>query len=310
MNLNESGFYADHEKQEIFPSDYEEFPFLCWTRSIADKNQYLNHCVPWHWHPALELDYVLDGMITIHAPSETFTAKKGDIFFINTEILHEIQFHKEYKNCSLCALLFDMHLLSGMYNSRFEQKYLRPITDSRTLSVYVISGNNGNQRAIIEKFHKIRKISQEETPGYEFEIRAELSRLWLLLLEETKDLRASTPGISGTNINRLKTMMDFIEHHYMEKISLDDIAASASLSVRECSRCFNHCIRKSPIVYLNEYRLRIAAQMLIRTEDSILSVSENCGFHSASYFSKSFRETFCCTPKEYRKNGPSAPGRP
>ena len=74
----------------------------------------------------------------------------------------------------------------------------------------------------------------------------------------------------------------------------------AAISVRECSRCFDRCIGVSPIQYLNNYRLHMAAEMLLSTKASILEISENCGFNSAAYFSKLFSEAMGCTPHQYR----------
>ena len=99
----------------------------------------------------------------------------------------------------------------------------------------------------------------------------------------------------------IKKMMQFIHEHYADKITLGDIAISTNISTRECSRCFQRCIKISPINYLNEHRIRMAAQMLLQTDKNIITISENCGFSSSSYFSKLFQKIMGCTPKNYRK---------
>lgn len=45
----------------------------------------------------------------------------------------------------------------------------------------------------------------------------------------------------------------------------------------------------------------MAAMMLIRTDKSISSIAEQCGFVSDSYFGKIFKEIYNCTPRDYRK---------
>ena len=92
-------------------------------------------------------------------------------------------------------------------------------------------------------------------------------------------------------MERLKTMMQFIHACYGEKITLEQIAASAGISPRECSRCFQRCIKISPMNYLNDYRVRMAARLLSQTGRTILSISEQCGFSSSSYFGKLFQKT-------------------
>lgn len=97
------------------------------------------------------------------------------------------------------------------------------------------------------------------------------------------------------------TMLQFIHAQYGARITLQDIAASANISSRECSRCFRRCINTSPMGYLCSYRVHIASDLLRRTDDSITSISENCGFSSPGYFCKVFRHITGKTPLEYRR---------
>ena len=51
---------------------------------------------------------------------------------------------------------------------------------------------------------------------------------------------------------------------------------------------------------LKEYRLQMACTMLKNTSETIMTVSQNCGFHSASYFGKVFSSQMGCTPYEFK----------
>lgn len=96
-------------------------------------------------------------------------------------------------------------------------------------------------------------------------------------------------------------MIGFVEEHYGEKITLQEIAQSAGLGERECGRCFSRSIGMPPIEYLNRYRIRQAARLIVQTSDPIGQIAEQCGFSSDSYFGKMFREQMGCSPREYRK---------
>ena len=106
---------------------------------------------------------------------------------------------------------------------------------------------------------------------------------------------------NAADLDRIKTMMDFVQANCKEHLTLEDIAQSASISVRECTRCFRRCIDLSPIEYVVQCRVRLAARLLLETGKSMLEISEESGFSSASYFGKVFRQSMGCTPKEYRK---------
>lgn len=302
MLKQETFFQSDKEGQEIFPADYEEFPFLCWTRNLTDQNYYIGGCIPWHWHSALEIGYLMEGEMELETSSGIFPVRRGDWYFINTEVVHEMRAKKGISECRHCALLFDAQLLAGAFGSRMERKYLLPVTANGSLSEAVFRPDSYSRIKMAESILRVMEAVQKEEPGYEFEIRSELSRFWMLLLEETKAQRTGQGAASGIDAVRLKQMIQFIQTHYPDRITAEEIASAASISVRECSRCFARSIRKSPVSYLNDYRLRMAAGKLLKTDAGILDISEDCGFRSASYFSKAFRDSFGCTPGEYRKN--------
>ncbi len=293
-----SNFQSTQKHKEILPIESIEFPYIC---NYAELNKCIDRSFPWHWHPFLELDYIVDGEIELKTANNIYSVKKGELFFVNSGIMHSISAKNKMSDCKIYAHLFDMHFLSGMHNSLFEQKYLLPILKSVELPVCIIHPDSYRRIRMIEKFLKIVELNEQEPFGYEFEIRTELSRFWCMLLEETIDIRNKSIEKDTIDIERLKTMMQFIHEKYMEKITLEDISSCVNISSRECSRCFQRNIKTSPMNYLTEHRIRMAAQMLLQTNASVLTISENCGFSSSSYFSKIFQNFMGCTPKKYRQ---------
>ena len=97
-----------------------------------------------------------------------------------------------------------------------------------------------------------------------------------------------------------RRMSTFIYSHYSEKITLDDIAAAGAVSRSKCSKVFKQYLHKSPIDFLNLYRLEVATRLLKNTRESISSISSSCGFGQQSYFNRMFGRTYGCTPREYR----------
>ena len=79
-------------------------------------------------------------------------------------------------------------------------------------------------------------------------------------------------------------MMQFIHDHYMEEITLEQIAASASLSKSGALHIFRSGIQISPVAYLIRYRLAQAAEQLQTTRKSVSSVAADTGFADAGLF--------------------------
>ena len=156
------------------------------------------------------------------------------------------------------------------------------------------------QRKVLEDMQEMDRIQDKKAFGYEMAFRNKMAEMWIDFIymlgvePESAKLRTSEKE------ERLKKMLAFIHQEYGSEISLSDIAGAAKVSKREALRCFQEEIHISPGTYLKEYRLQMACTMLRNTSETITTVSQNCGFHSASYFGKVFRSQMGCTPYEFR----------
>jgi len=270
--------------------------------NYTEFDKRIDKCIPWHWHPSFEFNYVLKGEVIVPAAETAILLKQGDAVFINSGIIHDVCAKDRAEHVRIYSHIFSPQFLSGMSGSVFEQKYISPVTSSRDLPFYLIRPDTYQKIRMIEKLLKTVELAENEPFGYEFEIRTELCRLRYMLLKETEELRVHTIQKSTVDMERIKIMMQYIYDHYMEKLTLTDIALSANISNRECTRCFQRCIKTTPVNYLKEYRIRTAAEMLLTTDNSIINISENCGFSSASYFGKAFLAAMGCTPRDYRRS--------
>ena len=93
----------------------------------------------------------------------------------------------------------------------------------------------------------------------------------------------------------------FMEHHFSEKLSIEQIADQVNLSEYYFSRLFRRCTSMSPHAYLVNLRITMARQLLSVSQKSVERVAEECGFHSTTNFIRSFREHVGCTPKQFRR---------
>ena len=294
--LIKTSFKSNREKREIIPSEMESFPCICrWT----DLDWYEDKTIPWHWHTELEINCIEQGALQFQTPEQTLIAHRGEVVFVNSGVLHTCQAVGTMP-CQYYTNIFDMHFLSGMYNSLLEEKYFLPVSRNNALQLWQIKPDSLPHIEMISAEMKAIELCRQEPEGYEFDLRTKLCDFWRLLLKDTTEIRSKARHHSNADTERIKTMMAFIHENYGNKVSLEEIAASANISTRECSRCFRRCIDSSPNEYLTQYRLREAIKLLVESDLSVLEISEVCGFSSASYFTKTFREAMRCTPKEYR----------
>jgi Transcriptional regulator containing an amidase domain and an AraC-type DNA-binding HTH domain len=258
--------------------------------------------VPWHWHQELEFCTVIKGSCRFRLPHHEFILDAGDAVFINANCLHMVEKTNDHTEVVYHTQQFRKELLEGAKESVFKNKYIDPVLQSSLITGILFKRDDQKQQHIITIMERAFHSYLLGDVGYEIIIRNLISEFWLYLLKEHKaGLNPSARRSESVN-ERIKTMMTFIEYNYMNKISVEDIGDSANVSKRECLRRFKLDLHMSPFSYLTDFRIRKAARLLLETRDSIITISEACGFSSGSYFGKVFRKIMGCTPYQYRQN--------
>ena len=252
--------------------------------------------IPWHWHEELEFAYVLSGATEMVLADRSYIITKNQGYFTNSNALSMFRKVEGEDSTLVHTHLFHPIFLSGHFKSIFETKYLDPVIHNKNIDALVFTGETHNQQMILQKLRQASALQRQENT--EFQTRNIFSEIWLLFLEEIKEQPAHT--VNFQNQERLQSMLAYIHGNYSEKLTLEEIAAAASVSTRECIRCFRNTISKTPIEYLMEYRLNMARKFLDETGLSITDVSLQCGFSSNAYFGKIFREKYGMTPLQYR----------
>ena len=269
---------------------HNEYPYAFHHVSLKSTE------VPWHWHEALEFNLILQGSMKVSTAGQTQVFHKGEGFFINSNILAAME---NETDCILDSHLFHPVFLSGHFKSVFETKYLNPVIQNRNLDLIPFRGKTAEQTQILGKLRQLSRL--QEDADTEFQTRNLLSEIWLHLLDEIKNTDTQVFTSQSKNQDRVFTMIAFIHENFSEKLTLEDIAASAAISKRECLRCFKASIHQSPMDYLIEHRVRTAKKLLETTDHSITDIALACGFNSNSYFTKLFHRICGKTPNAYRK---------
>ncbi len=281
--------------RELVTIGTPEFPAQLWGR--WNNNEKVSK-VPWHWHEELELNRVTDGVEMVTVDGKTFRLEPGQGVFVNTEVMHGSDPAEGCTTFRHDSLVFHPSLVGGASGSVFWQKYLSPVLNAPECRCVPLLGETEWEREILQQIDRIATTWQKK--GYEFEVRDALSRV-IFLLSENCVRHAQAPSERELrDAERIKQMVDFVRAHRTEAITTEEIAASASISVSECLRCFRRMMNLTPKEYLRQHRVRHAVQLLTQTNFSIARIGEECGFEDMSYFARVFRMERGCTPSEYR----------
>ena len=99
----------------------------------------------------------------------------------------------------------------------------------------------------------------------------------------------------------LADAITYIKKNFKEKITIEDIAAKINISTPYLFATFKKYIGISPISYLNQYRLSVAAEQLLDTNQNISEISLNVGIYDPMYFNKMFKKQYQMSPSKYRE---------
>lgn len=292
---------TDETLREMKQHGTERFPFQYYQEHF---NWNRLETVEWHWHSELEFVEILQGAIECHIGEEIIELREGDTFFINSGVIHKYQASKvcREKQCMFSDILFLPEIIAPN-SSLIYEKYIRPIV-LYGKPFLVMRQTQAWEESVQNLYHHIVNVCLAEEDLTELRIQAGVSELWTRLFHYL--YREESEQQENKNIlaqARLRKMMQFIWDHFHEKITLDDIAASANISKSAALRCFRSGMQTSPVGYLNNFRLNRAKELLLTSHSTVSEIAVSVGFDNVGYFDRVFRRTFGLTPKQFAKQG-------
>ena len=281
----------ENNEELVQHGDYE-FPCAVY---FSDIDIYTASEIAWHWHKEIEIVVLYEGSVSLETAKESIILKKGDGVFINSEELHYFKKIGD-ERCVLISYVFDKSFVIGDKGSIIERKYIEPLVQNKTLSLFKIS------ETLSRKLEEVFFEYEDKKFGVEINIRNILSSVLLEIIIENREKLIEKKTYKNLDSQRIKGMLDFIQKNYSNELTLKEIGEAVFIGERETLRCFARTIGISPIEYLKKYRVKVAANLLTTTDLPVTEICIQCGFNSPSYFSKSFQRVFNVTPREYRKN--------
>lgn len=301
LTEKEVNIVTDETLREMKKHGTERFPFQYYQEHF---NWNRLETVEWHWHSELEFVEILQGAIECHIGEEIIELREGDTFFINSGVIHKYQAPKvcREKQCMFSDILFLPEIIAPN-SSLIYEKYIRPIV-LYGKPFLVMRQTQAWEESVQNLYHHIVNVCLAEEDLTELRIQAGVSELWTRLFHYL--YREESEQQENKNIlaqARLRKMMQFIWDHFHEKITLDDIAASANISKSAALRCFRSGMQTSPVGYLNNFRLNRAKELLLTSHSTVSEIAVSVGFDNVGYFDRVFRRTFGLTPKQFAKQG-------
>lgn len=267
----------------------EDFPFGLY---LIDEN-HPKYEMAFHWHTNAEMIRVKSGSLEITLNNKKRTAKSGDVVFINSEVVHGAT----PSNCVYECLVFPLSYLKS--GNRFSNSFIDNLVDK---NCHLSSFPEGEEIKSISD--RLFETVKEKKNGYQFVTIGLVNELIGEFLR-TNQYSYETEGLEGADdrkVLKLKNTLSFIRNNFDKEITLDDMAYASGFSTKYFCSFFKEMTGKTPVSYLNSYRVERACRKLLGSDLTITQIAYGCGFNDLSYFIKTFKEIKKCTPKYYRAN--------
>ena len=247
-----------------------------------------------HWHPEIEILYMVSGEMDVNIAEEKHLLKAGDVFFVNPGELHAMDARKQ--GAEYYVTVFFPALFQLPQEHFLMQEFITPLVNGRLrFPRRIVKGDPGYEFAQPVVHQMFCKHSESKALIY-----ADLTILFMELLDKSlmEKVEMNSDHLYSKTI---KKSIRYMEENFSEKLTLKELADVVHMSSNYFCSYFKNYVGVSPFTQLNYIRIKKAEGMLAKEDLSVVSVAEACGFGNVSFFIRKFKEITGYTPHNYKK---------
>ncbi|MBL4700857.1 MAG: helix-turn-helix domain-containing protein [Phycisphaeraceae bacterium] len=263
--------------------------------------------MPPHDHLFLELVYVESGTAEHHCAGGVTQLQPGSIIVLRPHVWHA------YLNPNKLVVLnclidpkFCQHfepLLSALPSTA--QLYRNHVTYQQEVPSFHYQPPRTKRLYFQTLFDRMLDEQERNKPGWQGAMTAIALELLIELARQCdyKPSPTTSNTISRQTSSRIDTAVTYLETHYHQQVSLDELALKVKLSPAHLSRTFKQKTGVGIIDYIHRLRCEEACRMLRLTDHSISRIAMDVGYDELAYFSRCFRKQIGYAPRTYRQIG-------
>lgn len=276
------------------------------NRALIKDKIYVRHresrrqsSMPLHSHDGFEIYYFIEGSAAYIIGNNIYNLLPGDMLLFEGSTLHRVKpdvtgpYVRSYIN-----------FLPSLFESVITEEWLDKF-------IHLFDGHGGRllrwskeeeKAGINMLYEKMQREKEKDLPGSQMMIQAHMIQLMTEIFRKSTETGApnAIPNITQKEMY-VHRVLTFINDHYKEPLSLDQIAASLHLNKYYMCHCFKEVTGETINVYLSNRRLDEAKKLLRTTDLPIGRIFDEIGFNSAIHFSRLFKQHVGVTPQTYRK---------
>ncbi len=236
-----------------------------------------------HTHPCAEVFFVTGGSGSLSLVDKTVPIGVNDVIIVNPTTEHT-ELSSEDQPLEYIVMGVDgLEAISG---------------DDGGNGYSIIHFQTGGEQILFYLRCLLKEI-ETRLPGYSTICQDLLEVVLLLLMRRSQFTVTFVPALHKSS-KECAIVRRYIENHFKESLTLDDLAAVAHVSKYYLAHAFSREYGTSPINYLLSCRIQESLYLLSETRISLSQIADMLGFSSPSYFSQSFRRIKGLSPMAYR----------
>ena len=286
---------VDSARREIEKHGTETFPM---TVNHDDLWSFEGKNVPIHWHNDLEINLIREGEAVFQVYQKSYRVRTGEGFLLNRNVPHSCS-SPGNEHVRYSTILVRPDFLYGDFGSDVERKCFQPFLQNSAIPCIHLTGFDENGKEILQKLNQVEEAFDRKRFCYELKIKGLLCEAFAMILYGHRQELTKFVPANLQELERLEKMLNYLNMHFTEVISLQDLADQVHLSREVCCRLFKKMTGKTITGYLEEYRVNKSFSLVQSGQYSMTQITEMVGFSNPSRFASAFRKRFGCNPGEY-----------
>lgn len=286
---------VDSARRELEKHGTETFPM---TVNHDDLWSFEGKNVPIHWHNDLEINLIREGEAVFQVYQKSYRVRTGEGFLLNRNVPHSCS-SPGNEHVRYSTILVRPDFLYGDFGSDVERKCFQPFLQNSAIPCIHLTGFDENGKEILQKLNQVEEAFDRKRFCYELKIKGLLCEAFTMILYGHRQELTKFVPANLQELERLEKMLNYLNMHFTEVISLQDLADQVHLSREVCCRLFKKMTGKTITGYLEEYRVNKSFSLVQSGQYSMTQITEMVGFSNPSRFASAFRKRFGCNPGEY-----------
>lgn len=252
-----------------------------------------------HWHEQFQIFYFERGEAVIRCNSQAYEVKAGNLMIVNGNEIHYGESHCQHLTYYLIKV--DLHFLFSGQADICQIKYINPLLQGRIRFLNHIGKND----MLIGEFLSIVQEYNQQEHGWELAVKGRIFSLLALLLRRYQQDNSLAEGQDRQRetLQRLRTVLEYMDRRYSEDIPLSRLASLANMSSQHFCRVFKNLTGKRPVDYMNRLRINESVALLAQKDLNISEIARAVGFADSNYFSRLFKKYQRTSPSAMQKSG-------